>query len=111
MLIIAGFAPRHLAALQGCPISRTLDRDGTEEYFAQLFENLARWFPEREIEGTDCDSRPAAVRRRTGENSKTKKMKSSFTRGRRGSDRGGATASARKGATTCNRRFRVLPVS
>jgi len=45
MLIIAGFAPRHLAALQGCPISRTLDRDGTEEYFAQLFENLARWFP------------------------------------------------------------------
>jgi len=58
MLIIAGFAPRHLAALQGCPISRTLDRDGTEEYFAQLFENLARWFPEREIEGTDCDSRP-----------------------------------------------------
>jgi len=109
MLIIAGFAPRHLAALQGCPISRTLDRDGTEEYFAQLFENLARWFPEREIESTDCDSRPAAVQR-DGTNSKTK-MKSSFTKERRGSDRGGATASARKGATTCNRSSRVLPVS
>jgi len=72
MLIIAGFAPRHLAALQGCPISRTLDRDGIEEYFAQLFENLARWFPEREIEGTDCDSRPAAVQEGQG---KTVKLK------------------------------------